>query len=176
MPNLVLIGYMGTGKTTVGKILARKLGMKFVDTDQEIERVTGMSVSDIFDKHGEIRFRSEEKAAVRRITREDNLVIATGGGAVLDRENVELLKENGLLVCLEAKPEIIHERTRRKKNRPLLRTEDPLQKIIKMLAEREPYYSLASYRIDTSRRELDDVVEAVRRVYETFLKEQGKVN
>ena len=174
MPNLVLIGYMGTGKTTVGKKLARRLGMKFVDTDHEIERVTGLSINDIFDKHGEIRFRSEEKAAVRRITREDNMVIATGGGAVLDSENVELLQQDGLLVCLDAKPEIIHERTKRKKTRPLLRTEDPLQKIIKMLADREPYYALASFRIDTSHRELDDVVEEVRRIFESYRKNRER--
>ncbi|WP_418792332.1 shikimate kinase [Phosphitispora sp. TUW77] len=168
MPNLVLIGYMGTGKTTVGKKLAKRLGMKFVDTDHEIERVTGTTIKDIFDKYGEIRFRSEEKAAIRRVTRDDNLIIATGGGAVLDSENIELLQQNGLLVCLEAKPEIIHERTKRKKNRPLLRTENPLQKIIKMLAEREPFYGLASFRINTSNREIDDVVEEVGQIFVSY--------
>lgn len=166
MLNLVLIGYMGTGKTTVGRKLAKKLGLKFIDTDHEIERVTGMPVNDIFKKLGEVRFRSEEKAAVRRVSREHGQVIATGGGVVLDPENMELLKETGVVVRLLATPETIYDRVKRKKTRPLLQTDDPLQKIKDMLAEREPLYSSsADETVDTTQCELDEVVAIVGRMY-----------
>ncbi|PKM81277.1 MAG: shikimate kinase [Firmicutes bacterium HGW-Firmicutes-14] len=165
MPNLVLTGFMGTGKTTVGKKLSGKLGMKLVDTDREIERVTGMTVNQIFKKHGEIRFRSEEKAAVKRIAKEDNQVISTGGGVVLDPENTTMLKENGIIICLTASPEVIYERVRRKKNRPLLQTEDPLGTINRLLNERAPFYRCADAVVDTSNRELDEVVGEVIRLF-----------
>ncbi len=165
MPNLVLVGFMGTGKTSVGRKLAKKLGMQFVDTDHEIERVTGMTVNEIFKKHGEIRFRSEEKAAVRRVTADDNQVIATGGGVVLDPANVQMLKQNGVVVCLTAAPEIIYDRVKKKKDRPLLQTEKPLETIKRLLAERQPFYEAAGRAVDTSNRSLDEIVEEVSRIY-----------
>ena len=170
MPNLVLIGFMGTGKTTVGKKLARRFGMKFVDTDQEIERITGMSINDIFKKHGQIRFRSEEKAAVRRICRNQNQVISTGGGVVLDSGNRAMLQKDSFLVCLEAAPQVIYERVKRKKNRPLLHTDDPLETIKQMLTERQLFYSRADYTVDTSNMELEAVVEAVKQAFEQYVK------
>ena len=168
MRNLVLVGYMGTGKSTVGKKLARRLGMKFVDSDQEVERVTGLTINEIFKKFKEVRFRSEEKAALRRITRNSGQVIATGGGSVIDPENVAMLKENGFLVCLTAEPEIIYERVKRKKNRPLLQTDNPLAKIGKMLAERAPFYAKADAEIDTSKMDLDAVVAEVSKLYQEY--------
>ncbi len=165
MPNLVLVGFMGTGKTSVGRKLARKLGMKFVDTDQEIERVTGMTVREIFKKHGEIRFRSEEKAAVRRITGEDGQVIATGGGVVLDPENMRMLKQNGVVVCLTAEPEVIYQRLKNKKNRPLLQTEEPLKTIKRLLAERQPLYESAGIAVNTTNKDLDDVIAEVEKIF-----------
>lgn len=165
MPNLVLIGFMGTGKTTVGKKLAKALGMRFIDTDHEIERVTGMTVNQIFRKYGEVRFRSEEKAAVRRITREGNQVIATGGGVILDPENVCMLKQSGVVICLSASPEVIYRRLSRKRNRPLLRTENPMEAIISLLEQRQPLYRCADFTIDTSGLGLDEVVAEAVRVY-----------
>lgn len=165
MPNLVLIGFMGTGKTTVGKKLAKALGMRFIDTDHEIERVTGMTVNQIFRKYGEVRFRSEEKAAVRRITREGNHVIATGGGVILDPENVCMLKQSGVVICLSASPEVIYRRLSRKRNRPLLRTENPMEAIISLLEQRQPLYRCADFTIDTSGLGLDEVVAEAVRVY-----------
>lgn len=173
MPNLVLIGFMGTGKTTVGKKLAKRLNMKFIDTDHEIERVTGMTPNTIFKKHGEIRFRSEEKAAVKRITREDNQVVATGGGIVLDPENVQLLQQNGVIICLQADPEVIYQRLKRKKNRPLLKTDNPLETIKRLLTERQPFYGCTDEIVDTSNRELDEVVAEILRIYQNKNKDKG---
>lgn len=168
MPNLVLVGFMGTGKTTIGKKAAKKLGLKFVDTDHEIERVTGLPPNIIFRKHGEIRFRSEEKAAVRRITRNGQQVIATGGGVVLDPENIETLKQNGVIICLTASPETIYKRVKGKKDRPLLQTENPLDTINRMLVERQPFYRCADAIIDTSNRGLDEVVAEVAGIYHKY--------
>ena len=166
MVNLVLVGFMGTGKTTVGIKLARKFDMKFVDTDHEIEHATGMSVNDIFEKYSEVRFRSEEKAAVRRVTREQGQVIATGGGVVLDPENMEMLKQNGVIVCLAARPEVIYHRVKRRKTRPLLQTENPLQTITELLSLRIPFYALADYTVDTSDLLLDEVTVQVSKIYQ----------
>jgi shikimate kinase len=168
--NLVLIGFMGTGKTTVGRKLAKKFGLKFVDTDHEIEKITGHKVTEIFKKFGEIRFRSEEKAAVRRIIREDNQVIATGGGVVLDPENVQMLKQNGITICLSAESEIIFQRVKHKKTRPLLQTANQLETINKLLAERHPYYQCAEFVLDTSERNLDQVVEEISKIYREKLR------
>ncbi|MCL4439747.1 MAG: shikimate kinase [Firmicutes bacterium] len=168
MLNLVLVGFMGTGKTTVGRKLAKMFGLKFVDTDHEIEQVTGLTVSEIFKKYGEVRFRSEEKAAVRRVTRNHSQVIATGGGVVLNPENMERLKETGIVVCLTAAPEVIYQRVIRKKNRPLLRTEDPLHTIKSLLAERKSFYEGAHVTVDTSNREIDGVIAEVGRIYREY--------
>jgi shikimate kinase len=168
MQNLVLVGYMGTGKSTVGKKLAKRLGMKFVDSDHEVERVTGLTINEIFKKFGEVRFRSEEKAAVRRLTRDSGQLIATGGGAVIDPENVEMLKETGFIVCLTAQPEVIYERVKRKKNRPLLQTDNPLDTIRQMLVARAPFYAKADATVDTSKMDLESVVAEVGRLYKEY--------
>ncbi len=166
---------MGTGKTTVGRKLAKKLGLKFIDTDQEIERITGLTANTIFKKHGEIRFRSEEKAAVRRITREDNQVIATGGGIVLDPENVQMLKKSGIIVCLVAAPEVIYQRVKRKKTRPLLQTGDPLEIIYRLLKERLPFYRCADEIVDTSNLGLDEVVAEISHIYVDYCMQKGDI-
>jgi shikimate kinase len=168
MLNLVLIGYMGTGKSTVGKKLARRLGLKFVDSDHEVERVTGLTINEIFKKYKEVRFRSEEKAALRRLTANSGQVISTGGGAVVDPENVEMLKHNGFIVCLTAKPEILFERLKRKKDRPLLQTADPLATIRKMLTDRAPFYAKADATVDTSEMDLEAVIAEVTRLYREY--------
>jgi len=113
--NIVLIGFMGTGKTAVGTRLAQRMGREFIDTDKEIERITGITIRDICYKSGETRFRSEESLVVKRLADRTGLVIATGGGAVINPENLELLKRNGILVCLEADPEDILRRVRKRR-------------------------------------------------------------
>lgn len=141
MKNIVLTGFMGTGKTEVGRVLAKRLGACFVDTDGEIERASGMSIPEIFSRFGEGRFRDEETAVIKKLSRREGLVIATGGGAVLRRENVAALKEKGVLVLIRSSPEVIARRVASGR-RPLLAGEaDPLQKIKRMLADREEAYS-----------------------------------
>ena len=103
--NIILIGFMGSGKSSIGVRLARKLRRSFVDTDREIEKVTGMTVAEIFRRHGEIRFRSEEKLMLMKLIDQENLVIAAGGSLTLDVENIEVFKQNNTIICLKATPE-----------------------------------------------------------------------
>ena len=150
--NLILIGFMGTGKTSLGKLLANKLGRGFVDLDQKIEHDSGMTIPKIFELYGEKYFRELEKKAVREVCERKNLVIATGGGTVKDSENVRLLKSSGKIVCLTCEPEEIFRRTERRGERPVLDGggEERLQTIKKLLSEREKFYSQADYKIDTT--------------------------
>lgn len=160
--NIILIGFMGTGKSTVGIKLAERLKMQFIDMDREIEKLTGMSIPMLFKKHGEIRFRSEEQLMSRKLGRRSNLVIATGGGVVLNNENVEVLRESGMLICLDADPQVILARVNRKKgSRPLLKKNLGAEDIEKMLNDREEYYARADYRIDTSGKEMDKIVQEI---------------
>lgn len=160
--NIVLIGFMGTGKSTVGVKLAEKLKMKFVDMDREVEKVCGMTIAQLFKKYGEIRFRSEEHLIAQKLSRKKNLVIATGGGVVLNQENINALKSNGILVCLDAEPEVIWSRVSRKKGtRPLLRRDFQVEDIEKMLNERKDYYALANYRVDTSGKEASQIAQEI---------------
>jgi shikimate kinase len=153
--NIVLIGFMGTGKSTIGMKLAEKLKMQFIDMDREIEKLTGMSIATLFKKH-------EESLMSKKLGARSNLVIATGGGVVLNSENVEALKKTGILVCLEAKPEVILARINRKKgSRPLLKKNLGIEDIEKMLAEREEHYALADFRVDTSNKEMDKIVQEI---------------
>ena len=150
--NVILTGFMGTGKTSLGKLLANKLGRGFVDLDQKIEKDSGMTITEIFDKYGEEYFRALEKKAVAEVTSRKNLVIATGGGTVKDEENIQLLKNSGVIVCLTTEPEEIFNRTERRGERPVLDNggEERLQTIKKLLAERQKFYSQADYTVDTT--------------------------
>ncbi len=170
MPNLVLIGFMGTGKTTVGKKVAKELGMEFADTDKDIEKVTGLTVSEIFAKYGEVRFRSEEQAAVRRLAQGNNRVIATGGGVVINEENMAVLQSNGIVISLLATPEVICERVGRKKNRPLLVTGDLLCTVKKLLQERAELYRVADGIVDTSTKNLQQVRDEVVKTFQAQVK------
>jgi len=160
--NIVLIGFMGTGKSSIGIRLAQKLHREFVDVDREIEKITGMSISQLFRKHGELRFRSEERLMVKKLAERDNQVIATGGGLVLDPENIKILSENGIIICLQAEPEDILARVNRKKGiRPLLKKDFTAEDIEKMLAERQEYYKCAELHISTSQKSMETVVKQI---------------
>jgi shikimate kinase len=151
MKNIVLIGFMGTGKTLVGKKLARRLKMDFVDLDEVIEKENKMKISEIFERYGEKYFRQLETKAVKKISDMNNHVISTGGGVVLKSENVKNLKKNGVIVCLKASPEIILKRIEKEKNRPLLEVKDREKKIKELLKFREVCYKkVADYMIDSS--------------------------
>jgi shikimate kinase len=149
MKNIVLTGFMGTGKTTIGQALAQMLHMKLVDVDEEIESAQGMTINDIFKTYGEQHFRDIETAMIKKISREKNLVISTGGGAVLREENMQALKEKGIVFCLNASVETILERTGSSQDRPLLKVENPKEKISELLAYRKPFYEKAGIMIDT---------------------------
>lgn len=149
MKNIVLTGFMGTGKTAVGRILSQRLGIALVDVDTEIEREQNTTITDIFRRLGEAAFRDIESGVINRLSSLKNVVISTGGGAVLRSENMDALRSNGIIVCLTASPGTILGRTCRNKDRPLLQTDDPLQKIKDLYDFRKPYYEKADIIIDT---------------------------
>ncbi|MFX4263362.1 shikimate kinase [Pelotomaculum propionicicum] len=161
MKNIVIIGFMATGKSTVGRRLAQRLGRVFIDTDKEIEAVTGKTVAQIFARDGAVRFRSEEALLVKKLSLREDLVIATGGGIVLDPENVRLLKKSGILVALSASPDVIYQRTRGKKNRPLLSRGDLREKIDALLKERENIYSVADLTVNTGVCTIEESVQQI---------------
>ena len=142
--NLILVGMMGSGKTTMGKALARHLGKHFVDSDEEITKRTGVTVPHIFDIEGEAGFRSRETAIIRDLAGRDKMVLATGGGAVLAEENRALLERNGIVIYLRASVHDLWQRTRHDRNRPLLQTRDPYAKLNELFQQRDPLYQQIS--------------------------------
>ncbi len=138
--NIVLTGFMGTGKSSVARELSHLLGRTVVDIDAEIEKKTGKSISAIFAESGEPRFREIETETTREVARGKNRIISTGGGVVLRAENMESLRSSGVVFCLYATPEAILERTIANRDRPLLQTSDPLGRIRELLTARDPYY------------------------------------
>lgn len=151
--NIFLIGPMGAGKTTIGRHLATLLHKQFVDVDHEIEKRTGVTIQVIFEIEGEAGFRQRERMLVDELSRDQDIVLATGGGAVLLEENRQLLKQRGTVVYLRADIETLVERTRRDRNRPLLQTEDPRGKIEELLRLRDPIYrEVADVVVDTGQR------------------------
>lgn len=170
MKNIILIGFMGTGKSTVGRRLAARLRREFVDTDREIERTAGRSIPEIFAVEGEEGFRARESRVVQEVATRENLVVATGGGVVLNPDNVRALRQNGVLIGLAAAPEVIYKRVGHKMNRPLLSgSSDLLQRIKELLAERSEAYRVAEFTVDTARHGVDETVELIL----THLKQHG---
>jgi len=151
--NLFLVGMMGAGKSTIGRLLARRMKRPFFDSDLEIEQRCGVSVPVIFDIEGEAGFRAREAQIVAEFTEREGIILATGGGAVLDAESRQRLAARGTVVYLHAPPADLHERVRHDKNRPLLATADPLAKLESLYAERDPLYrEIADLVIDTGRQ------------------------
>lgn len=162
MENIVLIGFSGTGKTTIGKLLAQRLGKSFVDIDVEIEQKCKSSVEEIFRLHGEQYFRKQEHAIVRSLPARSNTVIATGGGAILSPDNAAILKGCGVIIALQAAPEIILSRLEADSiARPLLNHTDRLQRIRHLMAERAEKYNLADYIVETSEFTPQGVVDTI---------------
>jgi len=160
--NVFLVGPMGAGKTTIGRHLATLLHKRFVDVDHEIEKRTGVSIPVIFEIEGEAGFRRRESAVIEELTRDTNIVLATGGGAVLLEENRKLLKDRGTVAYLQADIDTLVERTRRDRNRPLLQTENPRAKIEELLQQREPIYrEVADIIINTGQRAPSSVAREV---------------
>jgi shikimate kinase len=161
MKNIVLIGFMATGKSTIGRRLAQRLSREYVDTDKDIEAITGMTVAQIFASDGIRRFRSEENLLVKRLAPREGLVIATGGGMVLNPENVRLLKEKGILIALTAAPDIICARVKGKKTRPLLQGGALDARISRLLKERQHLYDQADLVVDTGSCSVGETVEKI---------------
>jgi shikimate kinase len=155
--NIALIGFMGAGKTSIGKALARRLDMKFIETDSLIEKKAGRSITEIFNEDGEPAFRRLEMEVVRDIAEEKNAVVACGGGIILNKINMDRLRQNAVIVYLEIKPEIILSRLLNSgDNRPLLNTPDREQRIRELLHRRQPLYEReADIKITINRADTD---------------------
>lgn len=161
MKNVFLTGFMGTGKSSVGKILAERLGCQFIDLDALIVAEAGMSIKEIFAAQGEPYFRALEADMVRRLVSEKGAVVSTGGGVVIDPENRRRMRAHGVVVNLTATAQAIRERLAADNERPLLQDDNSLEKIVSMLAEREPFYRDADIRIDTTGKGVDDIVSQI---------------
>ena len=160
--NLFLVGMMGAGKTTVGRLLARRLRLRFFDSDLEIERRCGVKVPTIFDIEGESGFRLRESQTLEELTALDGIVLATGGGAVIAEQNRRRLAARGTVAYLYARPEDLYERVRQDRNRPLLATADPLARLHELHAHRDPLYrAIADVVIDSGRLSVQAVTRAI---------------
>lgn len=159
--NLALVGFMGTGKSSVGRLAAEALRFDFIDTDNLIETKAGMAIEEIFKTQGEPAFRLMEQEAVRELEQRRNAVISAGGGVVSNAENLASLKSHSLVICLWASPEVIWERVKEQTHRPLLKTEDPLGRIRELLARRDAHYRQADVLIQTDHRSAREVTQQV---------------
>ena len=160
--NIILIGFMGTGKSSVGMAVAKELGWTYLDTDEQIEKQENMPINDIFSIKGEAVFRDLETQLLGSFSQKDQLVLSTGGGMVLRDENVASMKKMGKLVLLTAKPEVVYERIKQETHRPLLKVADPLEEIRKILGVRQPIYKkVADLEIDTSKLGVAQVAQKI---------------
>ncbi len=188
--NIILTGFMGTGKTQVGRRLARRLGWLFVDTDLVIEQELNISIRQLFAEKGEACFRQQERSVIARVCQYQRCVIATGGGAIVDPANAQQLKNSGLVVCLTATPEVIFARVQNNTDRPLLPAEkmnrpdqsegrqddssfDLLATILTLMASRADAYARAQITIDTSQQSVEQVVAAVLSAYLDYGRKGG---
>lgn len=164
LQNIFLVGPMGAGKSTIGRQLAEALSFEFKDSDQEIQRRTGVDIPTIFEFEGEEGFRQRERQVIAELTGEDNIVLATGGGAVLDADNRRELAARGVVIYLYCSPEQQFSRTSRDRNRPLLDTEDPLERLRELMEVRDPLYrQVADMVVSTEKRGTSSVVKEIRR-------------
>lgn len=160
---IVLVGLMGAGKTTVGRRLAKRLGLEFADSDFEIEKAAQMTVGEIFETYGEDYFRAGERRVIARLLEGPGRVLATGGGAFVNSETRALMKTEAITVWLDASLDVLVERTARRDNRPLLKNGDPKEILERLMSERGPIYAEADIRIQSSEGPHDEVVETIVR-------------
>ena len=168
--NVILTGFMGTGKTSLGKLLATRLGRPFIDIDKKIEVEAQLSIPKIFERFGEEHFRELERAAVRELSERRGLVIATGGGTIKDEENLNLLKSSGVMICLTTEPEEIFRRTARRGERPVLDGggNERLETIKRLLTERKEFYDRADYQVDTTNWSPIQIIDNICRYLRQF--------
>jgi shikimate kinase len=164
---VAIVGLMGAGKSAIGKRLAHRLGLPFVDADNEIERAAGCSIAEIFEKYGEAEFRQGERRVISRLLDESPHVLSTGGGAYMDSETRRLMKAKALTVWLRAELEVLYERVRKRSHRPLLKQGDPKEVLERLMTQRYPVYAEADVVVDSTAQPADrtteEVIEALRR-------------
>lgn len=163
--NIILVGLMGAGKTSVGRMLAKRMGRDFYDTDHEIESGTGVTIPVIFEIEGVSGFRAREEKMIEKMTSMHGIVLATGGGAVLSPVNRSRLKSHGRVIYLRATPEDLWRRTRRDRNRPLLQTPNPLAKLKELHAQRDPLYlEIAELIVDTGAQSVGNLTSKIQKL------------
>ena len=168
--NIYLTGFMASGKTRIGKLLANQLNLDYVDSDSFIAERAGRSIAEIFEQEGEAKFREFEIEAIKEISQKENIVVSLGGGAITKSENVKMIRNSGILICMRAEPEILCERIGRNNNRPLMAGLEPearMEKIKNMLSDREKFYSLADFSIESNddppeKRVLTQILDALK--------------
>jgi len=173
-PNIYLIGFMGVGKSAVGRALARALRMTFIDSDWAIEQEARMPIARIFETRGEAEFRRMERSFIESGHPEEGVVVSCGGGLPVQPGMSELLKERGIVICLFASPETILRRTVGNPKRPLLNVENPEQRIRELMEEREPVYLHAGIGISTESRGIAEVVKSIVRIYRREARQRSR--
>ena len=165
--NLVLTGFMGTGKSTIGRLVAARLSRPFIDMDEAIEQQAGQTIPEIFNSQGEAAFRRLESQVCAELAARDGLVIATGGGALVNPTNRALMEQSGLIICLTATSEALLERLAGNGNRPLLNKPNPAQEIARLLAARAAAYAVLPHHVDTTALDPEQVTEMIINLWHT---------
>lgn len=163
--SIALIGFMATGKSTIGPLLAKKIGYTFIDTDEMVEKAMGMTIFEIFKNLGEDAFREAEHAALKEAVERKQSVISTGGGIILFERNRRLLREKTFVVSLTSQPETIFKRIQGDHSRPLLAGKDPLGQIIKIMGERQEFYEACDFKLSTEKRTAEACCEKILAAY-----------
>jgi len=172
--SIVLIGMMGVGKSSIGRRLAARLGIPFVDADTEIEKAAGMSIPDIFARHGEANFRNGEARVIARLLESGPQVLATGGGAIMNADTRAAIRQKGVSVWLNAEFEVLMRRiSKRKNDRPMLQTSDPAETLRRLLKEREPIYAQADITVQSREVSHESIVADIMTALSAFLNAPG---
>lgn len=163
--NIVLFGFMGTGKSSTGRVIAGRLGRELIEMDAIIEAREGKTINHIFVSEGEPYFRALERDLVQELAARSSLVVSTGGGVVLNPANIEDFRRSGVLFSLMATPETVYERTRRETHRPLLATADPMKRIVELMDQRRSFYEKADHIIHTDGKTVEQVAEEILKIF-----------
>ena len=169
--NIILVGFMGTGKSATGRLVAKRLERQLIDMDAEIERREGRKIGDIFAKDGERYFRQVEREVVKELCERKNLVVAAGGGVVINPENIHDFSRTGVVVCLSASPSVILQRVAAETHRPLIEGGEKAKKITDLLEIRKPLYDAIAHQVDTTHLSSDHTADRVIEIYEKAAKE-----
>lgn len=167
--HIVLIGMMGSGKTALGRQLALRLNLPFIDSDSEIEKATGMKIAHIFEEQGEAAFRNIERVKIAKLLAAEPCVLSTGGGAILSQETRQLIAQTSIAIWLKARLETLLTRLSKDKSRPLLKTDDPATRLQQLLETRTPFYASAPIHIDTDVKNFEETVEAMLQAVQNHL-------